>query len=79
MFEFHKVGDRIDASECMEGKGLGDRSNSGLERPRTNCVDMHFITRGCNSMSSRQATVLPIGFLGNFACSAGRCNSIDGC
>jgi len=33
-FEFNKVGDGIDASECVEGVGLGDRSNGSFEGPR---------------------------------------------
>jgi len=77
-FEFNKVGDGINASKCVEGEGFGNRSNCGLERPGTDCVNMHFIPRGCKGVSRRQKTVLSGGFLGDLACSAGRCNSIDG-
>ena len=77
-FEFNKVGDRVDASECVEGVGLGDCSNGGFECPRTNGVNVHFISRGCNSMLGRQKSALPGGFLGDLVGSAGRYNSIDG-
>jgi len=79
MFEFNRVGDGIDASEYVEGVGLGDRSNGCFEGPRANCIYVNFIPRGCNGVSWRQKTVLPGGFLGDLACSTGRCNSIDGC
>ena len=78
-FEFNKIGDGIDASECVEGVGLGHCSNCGLEGPRSNGVDVHFIRKGCSGVSRRQKTALPGGFLGDLACSTGRCNSIDGC
>jgi len=78
-FEFNKVVDGVDASECVEGAGLGDCSNGGFEGKRANGVDVHFIPRGYNGMSWRQKTALPGGFLGDLAGSAGRCNSIDGC
>jgi len=79
MFEFNRVGDGIDASEYVEGVGLGDRSNGCFEGPRANGIYVNFIPRGCNGVSWRQKTVLPGGFLGDLACSTGRCNSIDGC
>ena len=59
-FEFNKVGDGINASECVECVGLGDPSNGSFEGPRANGIDVHFIPRGCDGMPWRQKTVLQV-------------------